>query len=862
MAQVSGSYSSVTRGVSEQVQHERRIGQHGEQVNMISDPVRGTARRHGSLLQSETPFAAYTLDGYNATLADIASYKSHTFFIDGVEYVLLLRHAAKVTGSLAPVAWCYNKDTKAFLPLNLAGTDTVLDALVSGGATSVVNTGRFVFIAGNTIVPATVNTDDHGATTNSRRCAVWVRGGAYSRTFTATFKLAGGSTVVATYKTLASSYPGTLDTSSIAYSDPEYQKKVNDATAAYNSAATQWIGQAAEDIQPDNIAQKLLDAAVVGGLTGTRVGSHIVFDYTQAIVEVSVDDGGDGSLIRGVGSEISSADLVSTVHYVGKIVKVRPKNSDGADAYYLKAYPKISGATGWAEVVWREGAGLTQQIAGLLVYGTVEGEELYLASTAAGLEAMTGLENPEISPNLVGDAISSPPPAFIGKTITYLGLFQDRMVVGSGAVLTFSKPGDYLNFFRTSVLTVQDDDPVEIYALGSDDDVISHGTIYDKNLFLFGKRKQYAVPGRTPLTPKSNTIIPMSAFEDATDAAPVASGNLVFYSKPRDATAAAPSASVYQLQIGVVADSPESYEISQQLDKYLAGTPLELVALTAKPHTLFVRTAGQSNGVYVYRYVDSQGGTERLWDSWSRWEWEPSIGALAGITEYNDDLLTFTVRKGTAVDTSEKVWIAADKFTLNTSLSSRPYADSLRPMPDYTTPSASAWMHDMNPEVSTAIIAAFDSSVDEYLLGTTAAGIPDFLEAYGGGAEANMWVGIYHAAWFTPTNPFMRDRNDKAILDGRLTLGRMAFTLSESGGCHVIVSSKGRDTVALAFNGRRTGYSTAAIGRQPLISDTVSAAIGKETRDCSVSVYANTWLPCTVSAMGWRGQFFNNARRV
>jgi len=45
MAKVSGSYASVVRGVSEQVPQDRRPGQHFEQVNMISDPVRGLARR-------------------------------------------------------------------------------------------------------------------------------------------------------------------------------------------------------------------------------------------------------------------------------------------------------------------------------------------------------------------------------------------------------------------------------------------------------------------------------------------------------------------------------------------------------------------------------------------------------------------------------------------------------------------------------------------------------------------------------------------------------------------------------------------------------------------------------------------------
>ncbi len=51
MSKVSGAYPSLSRGVNQQPFEARLDGQHGEQVNMWSDPVHGLSRRRGTTLQ-------------------------------------------------------------------------------------------------------------------------------------------------------------------------------------------------------------------------------------------------------------------------------------------------------------------------------------------------------------------------------------------------------------------------------------------------------------------------------------------------------------------------------------------------------------------------------------------------------------------------------------------------------------------------------------------------------------------------------------------------------------------------------------------------------------------------------------------
>jgi hypothetical protein len=844
MAKVTGSYESVVRGVSEQVPQDRRSGQHYEQVNMISDPVRGLARRHGSKLLDEVSLGA---TGVLADLlADTLYHKPTTFFVEGVKYDLIYRTTAAI-GSRTTFAWAFNKDTGAFLPIVYSTADPVLDTLVSGGVSAATNVGRYVYLAGNTVVPAFTATDTLETEVNRSKVVIWLRGGAYSRTFKVTLTKVGGVKVVASYKTVSSSYPNLLDTSDLLTSDPDYQKKVNDRVYAYNSEVTKWIGTAAEDITPQSIATKIAADLVTKGIAGVAVIDGTVTINDPTVADATGEDGGDGSLIRVVGNELTSPELVSTIHYAGKVVKIRPQRSKGDDAFYLKAYAKDEGVTGFTEVSWREAPGYVMQPTAVFAMGTVVAGVMYIAGTPAKLEEISGIDTPDFVANAVGDSITSALPYFFGKRIDYLGVFQDRLMVGAGATLMMSRPGDYLNWFRQSVLTVIDSDPWEGYALGAEDDTIKYSTTYDRNLLLYGDRFQYLVSGRQPLAPKTASIVVASSYEDATDAAPVASGNYVFYGK----YAGEPGeqkASLHQVQAGMVADSPESFAVSQQLDSYIQGKPVQIVATTT-PNLVFLRTDAFRNRLYTYGYLDNANGSERLNDSWSHWEWHTKVGYVVGVTSHEGGVLVYMVREnaGTA-------YIACERFTRDTGQSSLPYADSLRPLPDLaTTPFLAG--------VTAPIVALQRDATANPLMGQPIALLTTFQEAYPTDL-ARAWVGFPFPAYTTPTNPYIRDREDRAILNGRLTLGRVIVTVADTGGLLIEVDAGSGTKTPLDFSGRVLGAPTTLIGQQPIVSRSLSAVVGKEVRECRYTLRAKTWLPLTITAIEWSGQVFNNSRRV
>lgn len=861
MSKTSGSYESIIRGVSEQVAENRREGQHYEQVNMISDPVRGLARRHGSLfLGSSNTFApAYT--NAAASKADAKAYRVFPFVVLDTDYDFLYRTQAKPAGSDLSFAAAVRKSTGAILPTVRAPVDPLLDLLEQRGASAIVNVGRYLFIAANDTPTTYSRTDAFNTRANTDKGVVWIRSGAYSRKYTISVGLKHPTlpsvTLDAEYTTNSSSYPNALDTSDIPFSDPEYQKKVNDRVNAYNSAVTAWIGTAAANIVPASIAAYLVSAFQTAHPTFagiiSSIGSTVTINTESTgytILDLTSADGGDGTLMRAVGNEVTSVDRLSALHWVGKVVRIRPE--DSTESYFMVAEPRIAGSEGWAEVTWREGAAAVVTPLQVLAYATIHNGSLFLAGSAATLASLVGnaFTVPDYVPQAVGDATSSPLPRFLGGQIDYLDLFQDRLVIVSGSTVFMSRPGDYLNWFRASVLTVADDDPVpDIYALGSENDRIRHGARFDRSLVLFGHKRQYIINGKTPATPSSTAIVTMSTFEDAIDAPPIASGNFVFYAKSRNG-----SVSLHQIQTGLVADAPESYEVSSALDTYIPGKPIQMLPVTT-PNTIFLRTTGVANGFFLYTFLDTQDAGQRVFDSWSRWEWHETLGDCIGHSSHEGNILVYTLRR------NGPGWLlCSDQFTLDTKTSERPYADSLQTLAQYQggqqwrSPAAS-------PEVLEASIVAFDSTVRERLLGSPIAELAETISMYPS-KLASLWVGTTFPAYVTPTNPYVRDSKGKAITTGRHVITKYVVSVKDTGGLDATLTTPGRGEYSAGRNSARTiGRLSAELGIQPVTRGTVSVPVGREVTAFEYTLHARTWLPLTISAIEWVGQFFLNVRR-
>lgn len=849
MSKVTGSYESLIKGVSEQVAHQRFPGQSWEQINMVSDPVRGLARRRGSVMVDERkiPNMGYT----QASLDDASIYAEQSLYLGANEYSIMHRRQAMVAGSQMPPLVVLNKTAGKLLPVSMAADDALMVEYGKSGFNSVTAVGSLVLLAPKNHV-CTYTSVDQVTTGDAANAAVgWVKGGSYSRTYTLSFKRASDSTVqTVQYQTPTSYYPGILDTSDIPATidgkpNPDYQKLVNDRVYAYQKAVNQWIGTAAAAIQPQAIAASLkamIDPLLPGG--ASIIGSTITL---HGVTSISCDDGGDGSQFIGVARTVKQSSDLSTIHYTGKVVKIKPTNGTGK-SYYVKAVAKDTATVGWTQVIWEECPGILITPVRVCALGAVKDGTFYVASSPERLAALAGINVPPWAPSSSGDLDSQSLPAFLDREINYMRMFQDRLIIVAGATVFMSRSGDYFNFFRTGALNIQDNDPIEVYALGSEDDVITAGTLLDRNLILFGKQWQYAVPGRDAIVPQNAFVAVQSAYRDSNTCPPESSGNLIFFGQKREG-----KLTIQQMQTGAYADTLDAFEITQQLNKYLIGEPMQIEAVTS-PSALFIRTTAERFGFWVYSYLDAQNNSERLFDSWSKWEFDKELGVIVSMTTKDGDLYVTTLRQ-----TTTAMWFVTDRFTLNTDVPDC-HIDSQRPYPTMGTVGEA-----INPA---AFRGAYGRAAGRYWLQGDAMGagrLQSLREQIGLDQDPHLLVGTAFDSHIVLTNPYIRDSDGKAILDGRLTLGNMNVTVFESSAMDVSICDL-VDAEATDYKETLRWVARNANGwvlNTQQVADTASVVVGvyKEVRDCKVKLAGRSWLPLTLSAIEWQGQFFTRRRQ-
>ena len=848
MAKVSGSYKSLIRGVSEQVPEERLPGQHAAQDNMLSDPVRGLVRRQGSVLVRETAF-----DPADNPLDLSLYYRSEDIKIEDRELTVMLRRPGAPSGGWGngPAIWSLQRGAYpgaldgAVLPSTITAAAATELAL---GINSQAVVGRFLLLAHNRVVNDADTAAQLNTPTNRRIATLQVRGGAYSRTYTIRFKRVGSAEVTATYTTPAASFGGVLDTTPIAASDPEYQKKVNDLINTYNSQVTAWLGTAAAAIQPAAIAESLRAALASAGVPGgelTRIGATLVVSSTTADIEhITVSDGGDGSLLKATYMSVKDAQDLPPSSPIGMVVKVSPT---GDAAYYLRATLNgVSTAFGGitvGNVTWVECPAVNSRPANPFCIAVVHNHRLYVGATPADLAAAlpggSGIIVPTLGGRLAGDAESSPTPHFIGRVVTYLGVFQDRLLVGSGNVINASRIGDYFNFYRVSALTVPDNDPVEMYANGSEGDVLRHAVLFDRSLIVFGDNQQYAISGKIPLTPATSTIAQSSTHRDAATMRPFSLGDLVFYAKS-DGQAT----KVHQIAVGNVDDTTNSAEVTQQLDGYLTGSPQHAVGISM-PGAVVLKTSG-SNSLYVFRYIDS--AQERVLDSWSRWTFDDGVGEIVGLSTVGDRLRVIFARL-----TTDGPRIAVDELSLVPGRQDRPYLDSLSTTDIVARGEANPGrMHCAYGK--TPFPAASWQGVQVVTADSVAALRAEV------GDHPGLYVGYPFESSTRLTSPFPRDSSDAPIVTGRTTVTALVLAYAASLGARVTVTTPYGDNLALDYTGFTFGQAT--VGHLVPRNGVHRVTIGREVRDYEATISSKLWQPLAITSIDWIGQYMNNTRRV
>ena len=952
MARVSGTMPSLSRGVSQQPNDQRVDGQVGEQVNMWSDPVHGLTRRRGTKIVEFGAAFSSSRSYWSPTITDnqrrvmneyYGGFRTISYVVAGEHYRIFYPSKTVPVDTATQMARrifiVKDKERPATIEpddwhgveapiLHRPGAGTAAATSLADkedrGFAAAVQLGDYVFFYPNNW-NFTVGTETNVLSdAPNLKGEVTIHVGSTARKYTMSLVI-NGITYTYTYETPTSSYPGTLDTTYLVPSNynssaamNEYQKKVNDRVNAYNAAVTQWIATSARESTPKFIAQRLYDMTF-GNFASPNVsvvvdvtlnGPHLGFIAKAGNVLSNVTATDDstahaGSLITATWLEVQEQSELPTYHYGGKIIKIKPK--DGADAYYMKAVAKASAAFGPVEWVEAAGEVLSTIANPMAVLGRKQDGTLYLFPDVVTLRSAVPefADLPDFGNRKAGDSESNPAPQFFNKQVTHMGYFQDRLVICNGNHVSMSRTGGYFDFFRTTILSLPDSDPLDVFAMGSEDDTITDSVIFDKSLLLFGDRQQYAIDGRIPITPQTSSIIQTGAVEDATDCPPISAAGSVFFAKRRES-----STEVFQIEVGDVADTSRYTGLGLQLSDYLKGSPSQLLYV-ASPSMIVCKTVGDVGKIYIYRFID-QGG-KRILESWSTFDYGKEMGHIIGMWYYADNLYYVTLKHalpdkfGNVASVAGYMgWVVVERQSLLPQVANYPYLDSQYPLDlvynlaNNPTPGVKdPVFHTMPPEPGWNMAWAV-CKVQGYNNGQPKANsqwwlhggenVPaaltsdpdwdDIQEQLPGITPEYIQLGRKFDAYVELSNPRIQTQNGQTMTTGRLTVNSLVVAYKDSSGFSATVKSRygladqyngynwsAKSTqygvvTALRFNGRRLDVLPNMINVIPVTTGAARVFIGRASTDYTVEIHANDWLPLSINRVDWHGQFFMNHRRV
>jgi hypothetical protein len=239
-------------------------------------------------------------------------------------------------------------------------------------------------------------------------------------------------------------------------------------------------------------------------------------------------------------------------------------------------------------------------------------------------------------PREVGDNETNPLPSFVGFPVDSISFFKNRIVFTSRQNVICSQAGDYFNFFASTVITIVDNDPIDLSAGSTKPIRLTEALATSRGLLLFGDNGQYILETTTesfsPKTAEINLLANYSLFESVS---PIDIGNSVLFMEEN-----AKSSAVYEMAISEnVGGKPTIVELTRLIPTYIPSAIYQFKASQAA-NTVALVSRQDPTEIYLYRYF--QNGDTRI-SGWFRWTTPHPVEAL----DFDQDILYIVTKNDT-----------------------------------------------------------------------------------------------------------------------------------------------------------------------------------------------------------------------
>jgi hypothetical protein len=455
-----------------------------------------------------------------------------------------------------------------------------------------------------------------------------------------------------------------------------------------------------------------------------------------------------------------------------------------------------------------------------------------------------------------GDDLTNPKPSFIGRTISSVYFSRNRLGFTAGENSVNSRSGEFFSFWRRTVTTLLEDDPVDVAATSVRVSNFKHAVPFNKALVLFAEQGQHELGSNGALTAKTAAIVPTSEYEAAELPPPAATGTSVFFAVEQD--------NYCQMREyyadGQANNKNSAYNTTEHCPRYIPAGVTHIAASRSED-VVCVLTDGDPNAIYVYRYLGTPD--DRIQSAWTRWD----LGAPVRYAEFIKADLHVVTERDSAM-WLEKIPIAAGK--VDEGMKYLTLMDRRVTEADLIAPSYNSTANTTTftlPYTATGARAAvrYSASYGGALLPGQTPTVLDTTDntitLKGDHRTTPLYFGFLYETRIDLSAIYPRERRSASkdtkttVIEGRLQLRYITLLLGNTSNLSVEVAPTGRSTRTKVFNGRIIGNAQSIIGAVPLYSGKFRVPVLSRANTTKISIVHKSHLPMNVLAMEWEGLF-------
>lgn len=577
------------------------------------------------------------------------------------------------------------------------------------------------------------------------------------------------------------------------------------------------------------------------------LGSAIRIRHTtNADFTFQVTDSWGNEGMKGIKRETQKFDDLPASCWDGVRVRVAGDDPSRRDDYYLEYVTVGYTQTG----VWQESRGWNQH--NFFDPTTMPHTLIRLA------DGTFSFGEEKWDERRVGDDHSVPYPSFVGRKLTDVFFYHNRLGFTVDENVVLSGTAEYFQMWPDSVINVLATDPIDVAATNDTVALLWHASVFGENLILTASQVQFQLGSGTyaVLSPETVRIDKTTSYACSKWCRPVNSGQSLFFVTPRDKF---DGVREYIVIPDVVA--AEADEVTAHVPRYIPTGSFKM-ACAINENILLMITSGDPNAVFVYRYYWQ--AEAKMQSSWSRWEVSGAAKVLAIGTIQSTLYLVIQYDDGVYL---ESVSLNADdddeEVGFRVHLDRKYYAQGVYNADIRET----EWELPYPATVEGLTLVAGPESTDRppgFIIENTTVATPYMVRAPGDHSSAPVIVGIPYKFYYEFSPQLMRESRESGapvMNAGRLQLLRMFIRYRRSGIFNSHVTPVGRPTITRQHRGQLN--SLALRVNQPVIDDGVyQFSVQSQGDTVKIALSNDSVYPSTFQAAEWIGTYNSDEGRL